>query len=120
MIFGDTITIIRPAISRDRYGSDVLDYDTGIRTVVAGVCVQPRSSTEATSASRTTSDARSMVTTGWRIYTPAGMDLDVTPVDRIAWAGRTCEVVGEIARWPHPIRPGSVHHCEVDIEKVTG
>ena len=114
MIFGDTVTIVRPVVTQDRYGSDVLDYDAGKRTTVTGVCVQPRSSAEATG------DARDMVTTGWRIYTPAGMDLDVEPTDRIEWAGRTCEVVGEIARWPHPIRPREVHHCEVDVQKVSG
>ncbi|GAA1961874.1 hypothetical protein [Amycolatopsis minnesotensis] len=114
MIFGDTITRVRPLVTQDRYGSDVLDYAAGARTVFAGVCVQPRSSAEATA------DERDMVTTGWRIYSPAGMDLDIEPVDRIEWAGRTCEVIGEIARWPHPIRPGEVHHCEVDIQKVSG
>ena len=114
MIFHDAITIVRPLVTRDRYGSDVLDYTAGTRILVSGVCVQPRSSTE------TTTDARDMVTTGWRIYTPAGMDLDVTPTDRIEWAGRTCEVLGDIARWPHPVRPGHVHHVEVDVQKVSG
>jgi hypothetical protein len=61
-----------------------------------------------------------MVTTGWRIYTPAGVDIDVVPTDRIEWAGRVLEVIGEVARWPHPIRPASVHHCEIDVQKVSG
>lgn len=113
-MFGDTITLVRPQVTQDRYGSDVLDYAAGTRTVVTGVSVQPRTSTEANS------DARDMVTTGWRIYTPAGMDLDVTPTDRIEWAGRALEVIGEVARWPHPIRPGAVHHCEIDVQKVSG
>lgn len=113
-MFGDTIVIVRPLVTRDRYGSDVLDYQHGTRTTAAEVAVQPRSSTE------NTTDSRDMVTTGWRIYSRAGVDLDIEPTDRVEWAGRTLEVVGEVARWPHPVHPSRVHHVEVDVQKVSG
>lgn len=61
-----------------------------------------------------------MVVTGWRIYSRAGVDLDIEPTDRIEWAGRSLEVLGEVSRWPHPIRPGRVHHVEVDVQRISG
>lgn len=115
MIYGDTITILRAPVTTDRYGNEVRGWPNATRTPVDRVSVQPRSATESGS-----DEAREMVTTGWRIYTRAGVDLDVEPTDRIEWSGRTLEVIGEIARWPHPIRRGAVHHVEFDVQRWSG
>lgn len=115
MMFNDEIVVVKPHVVRDRYGSDSLDYgEAAARATVPNVAVQPRSTTE------NTADARDQVVAGWRIYSRAGTDLDVDPVDHIEWAGRKLEVVGEVARWPHPTRPGAVHHAEVDVQRITG
>lgn len=113
-MFTDTIVILRAPVTEDRYGNTVRDWSNATRTEVDGVSVQPRSATESTAT-----EAREMVTTGWRIYTRSG-DLDVEPTDRIEHAGRTLEVIGEVARWPHPIRRGQVHHVEIDVQRWSG
>lgn len=114
MMFTDSITIVRAPITEDRYGNEVRDWANATRTVVHGVSVQPRSATESGS-----DEAREMVTTGWRIYTRTG-DLDVEPTDRIEHGDRVLEVIGEVARWPHPIRRGAVHHVEIDVQRWQG
>lgn len=114
MIFDQTITIVRAAVTRDRYNQQVRDWNNATHTDVSGVSVQPAAQTE-----DVTSDAREMVTTGWRLQTRSG-DLDLDADDRIEWAGRSLEVVGEIARWPHPLRAGHVHHVEAFLEKRSG
>lgn len=115
MMFHDEITVVRPQETYDRYGNTVYDWTNPQRTTWDRVSVQPVSQTETG-----TDDARHTVVTGWRIFSAAGVDIDVRPIDRIEWAGKTLEVVGEVARWPHPIRRGAVHHVEFDVERYTG
>src|SRR2546430_1598116 len=80
-MFHDTITIVRPVKTTDRYGSDELDYDQGTRNIVEHVSVQPRSSTEQNT------DARDMVITAWRIFTPPGADPRIQHDDRFGEYG---------------------------------
>lgn len=113
-MFDQDITVLRAAVTRDRYNNETRDWTSPQRWDVAGVSMQPASQVE-----DVTSEAREMVTTGWRLQTRSG-DLDLRSDDRVLWAGRELEVVGEIARWPHPIRPGEVHHVEAFLEKRSG
>lgn len=115
MIFGDTISILRPATTgRDRYNNEVLDWDGATPIPVERlVSVQPASMTEGAGGR-----AVALVST-WRLITPAGMDLDLLPIDRVFHNGRYLEVVGEIERWPHPIVPGAVHHVEAGLQKAS-
>ncbi|MFC7450548.1 hypothetical protein [Rhodococcus daqingensis] len=112
-MFSDTIVILRAPTITDRYNSTVADWANAAEIEVPFlVSVQPAGSTEGGARPVT-------VTTNWRIFTPAGTDLDLQSTDRVKWAGRDLEVVGEIARWPHPIIPGAVHHVEVEVQKVS-
>ncbi len=114
-MFHDTVVVVRPTTSTDRYGSTVYDWDAPTRTVYASVAVLPTSQQESGIG-----EFREIVTTGWRVYSRAGLDIDVDASDRVEWAGRDLEVIGEVARWPHPIRPGHVHHVEFTMQRRTG
>lgn len=114
-MYTSSITIVRPAWITDRYNSQRLDWEQATRTPVTGVSVQPTATTESATEPRT------QTVTGWRVYTRAGVDLDVRATDRVELAtGVVCEVVGEVARWPHPIRSGAAHHIEFDLQRVRG
>lgn len=115
MIYTSSITVVRAPVVADRYGSQQRDWANATRTPVDGVSVQP------TTSSETLTEPRDLVITGWRIYSRAGTDIDIVHTDRVELDnGTVCEVVGEIARWPHPIRSGAVHHVEIDVQRVRG
>src|SRR5690606_9952028 len=111
MLYLQSITIIRPAEVEDRYHNVRLDYGAAAtRIPVSGVNVQPAGgSTEDT-------DDRQVTVTGWRLYTPRGMDLDLRETDGVEAWGTTMQVVGKVARWPAP--GGGVHHVEADLREV--
>lgn len=111
----ETVTVVRPATRRDRYDNTVYDWDNATRAVYGNVAVLPTSQDESG-----VGEFRQAVTTGWRLYTRPGNDIDITPYDRVEWAGVELEVAGEVARWPHPLRRGGVHHVEVSLRRRTG
>ncbi|AXQ51849.1 head closure Hc1 [Gordonia phage Catfish] len=110
------IVIVKPGRTSDRYSDDILDWTPEAVTrieVERGVSLQPTSQAEG-------NDRRTLLTSGWLLATPAGMDLPLEAVDRIEFGGRTVEVTGEVARFPHPIIRGGVHHVEAQLTAVTG
>lgn len=114
MMFNDFVTVVRAAVVRDRWDNDTFDWSGATRSVVPGVVVMPTSQIEDAVGNRVA------VNTGWRLYSAPGTDVDVLPTDRVEWNGMSLEVIGEVARYPHPIRPGSVHHVEIELRKMTG
>jgi hypothetical protein len=117
LIYNQTITVVRAGVGTDRYHNQVLDFsdDAVTRVTYGRVSVQPTGTTEAGE-----DEDRVQVTTGWRVQSAAGVDIDITPVDRVEWAGRTCEVTGDIDRWPHPVKRGRTHHVEFTMDKRSG
>ncbi len=113
MIFDQVITIVRPSWMRDRYGDDVADWAHAQHTTVTGVSMQP-----AAQAEDVTSAARVMVTTGYKLHTRG--DVDLRSEDRVLYDDVELEVVGEVARWPHPIHPRRIHHVEAFLERRSG
>lgn len=109
------VQIVKPAITKDRYENDTYDY--GDAATVIDV-VRPLSIQPASTAIEGTN--RFMVTEGWTLRTPVGMDLDLSPVDRVRWGGFEAAVNGAVSKWPHPIRPGGVHHVEANLTEATG
>jgi len=110
-----SVTVLRPNVVTDRYNSERFDWTAPGRTVVDGVNVQPTIMTESTT------EPRYQTVSGWRLVSRAGADIDLRATDRVELQdGTVCEVVGEVARWPHPIRPNLVHHVEVDLQRVRG
>ncbi|MFE5853542.1 hypothetical protein ACFQ61_10060 [Streptomyces sp. NPDC056500] len=117
MWFDQEATRVRAGRTSNRGNPDdtILNWAPGAvsRLVLPALNIQPASQTETGDAERTA------VTTGWRVQSDEGVDLDVTALDRIEWNSTVFEVQGEIARWPDPIA-GGVHHVEFTIVRVTG
>ncbi|QOV99513.1 hypothetical protein [Rhodococcus pyridinivorans] len=116
MAYTTRIEILRPREVPSRYtpGSVSLDYsDPEVIPVDMRVSLQP-------TASKEQADGRMSVVSGWFLSTPVGADIDLRSTDRVRALGRVMQVLGEVLRWPHPIRPGGVHHVEATLEEVTG
>jgi hypothetical protein len=111
MLYQQSLVIVRPGTIVDDYHNEKPDWGAGAtRTPVSGVNVQPSGgSTEET-------DDRQVTVTGWRLYTPRGVDLDLRETDRVEFDGMMLQVVGKVARWPAP--GGGVHHVEADLREV--
>lgn len=106
---------IRAGARTDRAGNSVPDWSPGAvdELVVDRLSIQPRSQTEEPTAGRP-----ALVVTGWLVISEPGTAPDVQPQDRVRFDGITCEVDGEIARWPDS--NGGVHHVEFALKRVTG
>lgn len=114
--FTSRITILRPTVVEDEFSSGTtLDWSKPERVPVDFlVSLQPLTSTEGPVE-------RPQVITGWQLITPPGRDLPLRSIDRVeSAAGQVLAVIGDILRFPHPIRPEGVHHVEAMLERVTG
>lgn len=111
MLYLQSIVIVRPGVQADEYENERPDWGAGAtRIPVSGVNVQPAGgSTEDT-------EDKQVTVTGWRLYTPRGMDVDLRETDRVEAWGTTMQVIGKVARWPAP--GGGVHHVEADLQEV--
>ncbi len=111
MLYLQSIVIVRPGSTEDEYGNAQDDWgDAATRIPVSGVNVQPAG------ASTEDTDDKQVTVTGWRLYTPRGMDVDLRETDRVEAWGTTMQVIGKVARWPSP--GGGVHHVEADLREV--
>ncbi|MFB6535113.1 hypothetical protein ACFCY8_30215 [Streptomyces noursei] len=110
--YTQTVTVLRAPFLADRYGNTTSerDWTSATRTTVRRVSVQPSTSIEETGD-------RPAVTTGLRLITRRGIDIDVAPGDRIEYAGRFLDVEGEPARY---VAGGRHHHTEVQLKEVNG
>lgn len=114
MMFSDVVVVVRAVTVRDRWDNDVLDWDNANRRVVTDVVVLPTMQIEDAAG------VRVALSSGWRLYSRPGIDVDLLATDRVEWDGMSLEVIGDVARWPHPIRRGHIHHIEAELRKVTG
>ncbi len=113
-MFSDTVTVVRAPVITDRWGNDIPDWGTANRVTVTDVTVLPTSQAEDATGNRVT------LTTGWRLYSQPGTDPDIRAADRVEWGGMSLEVIGDVARWPHPLRRGAVHHVEAELRRMEG
>lgn len=112
MLYLQSVVILRPGMTSDPYGNEKVDWSVGAvtRTAVDGVNVQPQG------GSSEDTDNKQLTVTGWGLYTPRGMDLDLRETDRVEFDGMTLQVVGKVGRWPAP--GGGVHHIEASLREV--
>ncbi|CAM5247752.1 hypothetical protein GCM10010329_85160 [Streptomyces spiroverticillatus] len=110
--YAQTVVILRAPAVVDRYGNEtsVRDWTRATRTTVRRVSVQPDASTEDTGD-------RPVVTSGWRLVTRRGVDVDLLPTDRVVALGRVLDVDGDVSRWTLGQRH---HHTEARLKEVEG
>lgn len=113
--FTTSITILRPKVEEDEFASEALDWtDPEEVAVDFMVSVQPMSSSEGPAD-------RPQVISGWQLISPPGRDLPLRSIDRIRIpSGMVFAVIGDILRFPHPMKPNGVHHVEAILERVSG
>lgn len=110
LLYDATITRVRAPLVEDRYGQQIRDWANAERVQLAGVALQPDSSSEEMGD-------RSVIITGWRLVGPRGANLDLLATDRIEAAGVALEVDGKIGRYT---MGGAVHHVEARLQEVSG
>lgn len=114
-MFDQTVDRLRaPIIGHDKHGQPIRDWPNAAEREYRDVSMQPAGTTESSAEPGT------RVVTGWALQTRAGQDMDLLPTDRVRWGDRVLEVIGEVARWPHPIKRGQVHHVEARLQQVKG
>lgn len=103
-----TVTRKRAAATADDYGNDVLDWSSATTdATITGCSVQPGAGTEF----QTDREASTVVYTVW-----APLGADVTPTDRIAYAGNDYGIES-IERW----EVGTpLDHLVIRLEAVNG
>lgn len=110
--YAHAVVRLRAAETVDRYGNRKRDWPNAARMPVSGVNVQPAGSPP--QSAEDTLDRQTTVT-GWRLYTPPGMDLDLLETDRVEYEGMVLEVEGKVGRWRIS---GRVHHVEAMLREV--
>ncbi|MEU4967778.1 hypothetical protein [Streptomyces smyrnaeus] len=110
--YAHSIVRVRAPEVTDRYGNKQRDWANAVRTALVGVNVQPAGSPP---QSDEDSIDRQTTVTGWRLYTPPGMDLDLLETDRVEYDGITLEVDGKVGCWRIG---GKVHHVEAMLREV--
>ncbi|MFJ9549081.1 hypothetical protein [Streptomyces erythrochromogenes] len=110
--YTQTVVILRAPRVVDRYGNATSerDWSAATRTTVRRVSVQPDTSTEE-------DGDRPTVTTGLRLITRRGVDVDLAPGDRVVAVGRLLDTDGDVARY---VVGGRHHHTEARLKEVIG
>ena len=88
----ETVIVLSPTTTTDRYGNTVESWDTpSQRTVVTLAPAEPRPSDEPVQ------DARNSLTSGWTLYLPPGDP--ITSANRVSVRGEVYPVQGEPSDW---------------------
>lgn len=116
MILNQTIEILRAATRTNRGGAVVPDWSVppASVTTLSGCSVQP-----------TTADEQDVVemnsrTTRLRVFTPPGVQVDISGLDRVVHAGDTFDIDGEVTGFPDPFSGNAMHHAEFVIRRSEG
>lgn len=103
----DTATRLRAGSRTDRYQNTTDDWSSP-STLEFACAIQPASTSEDIIN-------RDTVVTRWRLHCAA--DIDITPIDRVSWRGRTLAVDGDLEL--HLLR-GAPDHFEAFLVGATG
>lgn len=110
-----TVTLVRPAVTRDEYGSDEYDYGpAATRTAITAWLQQDRRQlvTAVADEGRRTQDQRWLMVTNHP---------DVRALDRVEWTSPAGLVTFETDGPPEPaFTPRGFHHSEVGLRIITG
>jgi len=101
----ETVDVLAAPSVTDRYGNQVLDWDTATVTTVQRCRVLPVAGVQVLDRE----------TRRWILFAPPGTAL--ISANRVRWGGADYDVV-DVRRWPSP--SGAVAHIEADLERVEG
>ena len=108
--FASETIVVRRAPLVDVRGTKVRDWANATEHEIAGVSVQP-ASTSREFGGRTTN-----VADGWTLYGPPGADIEAG--DRIVYGGTTYEIDGAPYEWKSPT--GRVSHVQAKLAEWRG
>jgi hypothetical protein len=108
---GETVTVVRPGSTTDRYGNPTADWTAATSTEVDGAAVAPRLQPEQTD------EGRQAAVDALTAYLPPGTD--VVHTDRVVVRGLTYEVDGRPAVWTSPFT-ATTRGIEVPLRRVAG
>ncbi|MFF3928565.1 hypothetical protein [Streptomyces hirsutus] len=110
VLYEQSVVIIRPAVTTDRYGNKKKDYGAAAERIPVGrVNVQPAG------GSSEDTDGKQLVVTGWLLISAPGTMPDLRDTDRVEFDGQVLEVTGKVGRWPVP---ESIRHIEAELTEV--
>lgn len=110
VLYEQTVTVVRPATTTDRYGNKKRDYGPAAERIpVDRVNVQP------SGGSSEDTDDKQVTVTGWLLISAPGTLPDLRDTDRIEFEGMTLEVTGKVGRWPVPT---AMRHIEAQLKEV--
>lgn len=111
-----SVTLVRPAVTTDDYGSDDYDYGAAATRTTITAWVQQDIRRELTGQSQ---DGRQAQDQRWLLVTNHA---DVRALDRVEWAAPTGPMVFETDGPPAPtFSPfAGLHHTEVGLVVITG
>lgn len=107
--FNETVTRIRPAIRSER-GSNIPDYENGVKDIIAGCHVQP-SSTELNQDGRVLGIEETMT-----LYAPPGSDIRAGDMIKIGCDKYT--IMGETKQWKSPT--GNLSNVQMKLARWSG
>lgn len=111
-MYPDIVIVIRPGWTTNRYGDKVADWRRATRSEVAGVSVQP------VGAEQRHDETRSPTREQVLLVTRPGVDVDITPTDRIEHLGLAYEITG-VRAWTNQLT-GAASHLEISLQRITG
>lgn len=116
-LLAQTVTIVRPAVTIDAYGSQQYDYGVAATRTAAAAWLQ-QGAAGSTGASEPLEDGRDPLVGTWLMMTNTD---DVQGHDQIEWTGPVAAVVFEVIGPPEPAyTPVGYHHTETTLRVVTG
>lgn len=107
---GETVGVIRPTTTSDRYNNTTRTWGTVPTHEVAGCAFDPGGSSEE-------NDGRTATVTTPTLYAPPGADLDAA--DQVLVRGDIFEVLGVPAVWVNPF-DGQTKGVVASLRKVDG
>ncbi|MFC7906473.1 hypothetical protein [Streptomyces nigra] len=110
VLYEQSVVIVRPAVTEDRYGNKKRDYGPAAERIPADqVNVQP------SGGSNEDTDGKQLTVTGWLLISAPGTMPDLRETDRVEMDGMVLEVTGKVGRWPVP---ASIRHIEAQLKEV--
>lgn len=111
LLYEQSGVIIRPAVTKDRYGNEKYDYGPDAERIpVDQLNIQPGAG-----GSKEDAADGQVTVTSWLLISAPGTMPDLRETDRFEFDGMVCEVTGKVGRWPVPTE---IRHIQAQLKEV--